>query len=107
MNDNIQFDSFIDIHGFPGVNGVLPPEPIGYRVTKAFSITPNLTLLLNGWLVDGHSVSSPLDAHSPAQVSNTALQLYLCCAIYPMNRKTISGVTFYPSKALKHDGQLA
>jgi hypothetical protein len=56
MNDNIQSISWIDNREFPGVEGVLPPGPLGYQFfiySNVISIIPNLMFLLNNWLADG------------------------------------------------------
>ena len=56
MNLNVQSISFIDNREFPGVEGVLPPGPLGYQFfiySKALSVVPNLMFLLNNWLADG------------------------------------------------------
>ena len=60
MNLDIQFVSYIDNREFPG-NDVLPLGPLGYQhliYSKAISIFPNLTFLLNNWLADGLLVIS-------------------------------------------------
>lgn len=60
MNLNLQLISFVDNREFPG-GGVLSPGPLGYQFfiySKAISIVPNLTFLLNNWLADGLLVSS-------------------------------------------------
>ena len=65
MNDNIQSDSYIDNREFPGVDGVLPPGPLGYQAlvySKPLIIIPNLMFLLNNWMADGLLVSSLFDA---------------------------------------------
>ena len=65
MNDNVQSDSYIDNREFPGVDGVLPPGPLGYQAliySKALTVIPNLMFLLNNWMADGLLVSTLLDA---------------------------------------------
>ena len=65
MNNNIQSDSYIDNRELLGVDGMLPPGPLGYQAliySKPLSIIPNLMFLLNNWLADGLMVSSSLDA---------------------------------------------
>jgi len=69
MNLNIQSISYIDNREFPGVEGVLPPGPIGYQwsiYSNVLTVVPNLMFLLNNWLADG-------------------LLLYRCYVIYAMN----------------------
>ena len=61
MNLNVQSISFIDNREFPGVEGVLPPGPLGYQFfiySKALSVIPNVMFLLNNWLADGLLVGS-------------------------------------------------
>lgn len=56
MGLNIQSLSFIDNREFPGIEGVLPPGPLGYQGLvrpMAFSIIPNLMFFLNNWLAEG------------------------------------------------------
>jgi len=60
MNLNIESISYIDNREFPGVEGVLPPGPLGYRsfiYSKALSIAPNFMFFLNNWLADAFLVS--------------------------------------------------
>ena len=48
--------SYIDNREFPGVDGVLPPGPLGYQLSiyfKAVNLISNLMVLLNNWLADG------------------------------------------------------
>jgi len=64
MNLNIESVSYIDNRDFPGVKGMLPPGPLGYRsfiYSDALSITPNVMFFLNNWLADAFLVSSSLD----------------------------------------------
>jgi len=67
MNLNVQSISFIDNREFPGVEGVLPPGPLGYQFfiySQALSVIPNVMFLLNNWLADGLLVSSVFDLTS-------------------------------------------
>ena len=60
--------SFIDNREFPGVEGLLPPGPLGYQDLirpTAITIIPNLMFFLNNWLADCLLVSSSFD-HVPA-----------------------------------------
>ena len=68
-NLNAQSVSFIDNRAFPGIEGVLPPGPLGYLWynSRVFCTVPNLMSLLNNWLADGLMVG-PL--FHPVQVSN-------------------------------------
>ena len=64
MNLNVQSISFIDNREFPGVEGVLPPGPLGYQFfiySRALSVIPNVMFLLNNWLADGLLVGSLFD----------------------------------------------
>ena len=58
---NIKSTSYIDNRDFPGVDGLLPPGPLGYEYL-IYSSTTNviavLMFLLNNWLADGLLVSS-------------------------------------------------
>ena len=57
---NIQSVSYVDNRGFPGVDGVLPPGPLGYQYlthSKAIGVVPTVMFLLNNWLADGLLVS--------------------------------------------------
>jgi len=59
-NLNIESISYIDNRNFPGVEGALPPGPLGYQWSirpTALSIVLNLMSLLNYWLADGLLVS--------------------------------------------------
>lgn len=65
MNLNIQSISYIDNREFPGVEGVLPPGPLGYQwfiYSKAITIVPNFMFLLNNWMADGFLVGSSCGA---------------------------------------------
>ena len=69
MGLNLLSISRIENRDFPGVSGVLPPGPFGYKYLiydKALSIVPNLMFQLNQWLADGLLVSIALN--SAAQV---------------------------------------
>ena len=63
---NIQSISLIDNREFPGVEGLLPPGPLGYRWlihSKALTgIIPNLMFLMGNWLADCLMVSTLFDA---------------------------------------------
>lgn len=53
---DLQSISYIDNREFPGVDGLLPPGPLGYQLfiySKAINIVPNVMVLLNNWLADG------------------------------------------------------
>ena len=57
--------SYIDNRKFPGVEGVVPPGPLGYQFftfPDACSIIPNFMFLLNGWFADGLLVHFSFDA---------------------------------------------
>jgi len=61
MNLDIESVSYIDNRDFPGVKGMLPPGPLGFRsflYADALSITPNVMFFLNNWLADAFLVSS-------------------------------------------------
>ena len=65
MNLNVQSIAFIDNREFPGIEGVVPPGPLGYQwfiYSRALSVTPNVMFLLNNWLADGLLVGSFLGA---------------------------------------------
>ena len=56
---------FIDNRKFPGVEGVLPPGPLGYQwliYSRALGIGANLMFFLNNWLADALLVSSSFGA---------------------------------------------
>lgn len=58
---DLQSISYIDNREFPGVDGLIPPGPLGYQLfiySKAINVVPNLMVLLNNWLADGLLVSS-------------------------------------------------
>ena len=64
MNLDIESVSYIDNRDFPGVEGMLPPGPLGFRsfiYSDALSITPNVMFFLNNWLADAFLVSSLFD----------------------------------------------
>jgi len=64
MTLNIESISYIDNRNFPGVEGILPPGPYGFRTSiysDALSIPPNVMFFLNNWLADGFLVSSLFD----------------------------------------------
>ena len=59
-NLNIQSISYIDNRNFPGIEGALPPGPLGYMLSinsKGIGVLPNAIFPLNGWLADGFLVS--------------------------------------------------
>ena len=66
MQLNIQSICYIDNREFSGVEGVLPPGPLGYLssiFSDALTTVPDfMFLLFNGWLADGLMVSSLSDA---------------------------------------------
>ena len=70
-NLNVQSVSFIDNREFPGVEGVLPPGPLGYLWfnSRVLCTVPNLMFLLNNWLADGLMVGSRFDV---VQLSNAS-----------------------------------
>ena len=56
--------SLVDNREFPGVEGELPPGPLGYQDLirpTAITIIPNFTFFLSNWLADGLLVSSSFD----------------------------------------------
>lgn len=58
---NIQSVSYVDNREFPGIDGVLPPGPLGYQYltrSKAIGVVPIVMFLLNNWMADGLLVSS-------------------------------------------------
>ena len=57
---DLQSISYIDNREFPGIDGLVPPGPLGYQLSiyyKAINLVPNLMVLLNNWLADGLLVS--------------------------------------------------
>lgn len=71
---HIQCNSYIDNREFPGVDGLLPPGPLGYQFltySKAINVVRTVTFILNNWLADG-------------------LLLYRCYVIYCMSYWTIA-----------------
>ena len=69
---NLQSISYIDNSQFPGVEGVIPPGPIGYQdltAPKAIAIIQNVVFILSNWLADVGSWSAfCLMPCSPARV---------------------------------------
>jgi len=64
MNLNIESISYIDNREFPGVKGMLPAGPLGFRsfiYSDALSVVPNVMFFLNNWLADAFLVSSLVD----------------------------------------------
>lgn len=62
-NLNVQSISYIDNRNFPGIEGAIPPGPLGYMMSigaKATALVPNVIFPLNGWLADGVLVSPSL-----------------------------------------------
>ena len=59
VNLNGQSLSFIDNREFPGVEGELPPGPLGYLWlnSRILCAVPDMLFLLNNWLADGLLVS--------------------------------------------------
>jgi hypothetical protein len=58
---DLQSNAYIDNREFPGIDGLVPPGPLGYQLSiyyKAIVLVPNLMVLLNSWLADGLLVSS-------------------------------------------------
>ena len=69
---NIQSISLIDNREFPGVEGVLPSGPLGYRWfihSKAIFVIQTVMFLLGGWLADCLMVSPLIDA-APTRLTN-------------------------------------
>ena len=67
MNLNLQSISYIDNREFRG-GGMLAPGPLGYQFSiysKAISVIPTITYLLNNWLADGLLVGSVSDNFIP------------------------------------------
>ena len=61
MNLEIISVSYVDDREFPGIEGFMPPGPLGYRLIASsmmLGIVPNIMLFLNNWLADGLLVSS-------------------------------------------------
>ena len=61
INLDFQSISYIDNREYPGINGLIPPGPLGYQqliVPEAISIIPNVMFALSNWLADGLLVSS-------------------------------------------------
>ena len=90
MNLNIQSISYIDNREFPGVDGVLPPGPLGYQwsiYSNVLTIVPNLMFVLNNWLADGLLVGRLFAAAftSFRHLRPLLLQLYRCYVIYAGN----------------------
>ena len=64
---NILSISYIDNRGFPGINGALPPGPLGYIFSiypKAISIARTVMFILNNWLADALLVGFPRESVS-------------------------------------------
>ena len=60
MGLNVQLISYIDRREFPGIEGGVPPGPLGYQPlirSGVLTIIPDLMFFLNGWLADGLLVS--------------------------------------------------
>jgi len=75
-NLNVQSVSFIDNREFPGVEGMLPPGPLGYLWFNSGMLctVPNLMFLLNNWLADGlmvGSLSDVIQLSNPSSSSST------------------------------------
>ena len=65
--------SYINNRGFPGVEGVLSPGPLGYQQfinPEAIAIIQNVVSNLNNWLADGFLVCSSLMPGPIIQESN-------------------------------------
>ena len=83
--------SYIDNREFPGVNGLLPPGPLGYQYftyANAINVVPTLMFLLNNWLADGLLVSLP-QAQSYGCLT-WFIKLYRCYVVYTMNYLVIA-----------------
>ena len=64
MNLNIESISYVDNREFPGIQGMIPSGPLGYRsfvYSDALSIVPNVMFFLNNWLADAFLVSPSAD----------------------------------------------
>jgi len=62
---NIRSLSYIDNREYPGVEGVVPPGPLGYQSfiwSSALSLVPSFIFASNNWLADGLLVGSLFDA---------------------------------------------
>lgn len=65
-NLDVQSISYIDNREFLGVEGALPPGPLGYQSfirPEVLSVIPSIMFLLNYWLADGLLVGSLLILH--------------------------------------------
>ena len=65
MQLDVQSISYIDNRGFPGVEGVIPPGPVGYQELiqpEPIDFVQNIVFALSNWLADGFLVSSLFDA---------------------------------------------
>jgi len=72
MNLHILSVAYIDHREYPGIEGKVPPGPLGYlRVIyyKAINLVPNAAVVLNNWLANGFLVSSLLGLRSLVQAS--------------------------------------
>ena len=77
----------IDNRNFPGVNGVLPPGPVGYglfALSNPIGIVPAVMFLLNNWLADGLLVSFAPNSDVWMPNNMVLLQLHRCSVIYAM-----------------------
>ena len=65
MQLDFQSVSYIDNREFPGVEGILPPGPIGYQwliAPEATGVIQNIAFVLGAWLADGFLVGAFFDA---------------------------------------------
>lgn len=74
MNLAYQSVAYVDNRAFPGIEGVLPPGPVAWRMVIEYSnvnnALPDVLFFLNTWLADG-------------------LLLYRCYVIYSMKKRII------------------
>ena len=79
--------TYIDNRNFPGINGVLPPGPVGYglfALSSPIGIVPTVMFLLNNWLADGLLVSFAPNSDVWMPNNMLLLQLHRCSVIYAM-----------------------
>ena len=77
--------SYIDDRELPGVEGVIPPGPLGYQSfihSDLLSAVPNATFFLNNWLADSLLVSPLSDAAFTRPVSNTSSSSSTAAILY-------------------------
>ena len=109
MSLDRQSATYVDNRNFPGIDGELPPGPLGYEVlggSDPFIIIPNLTTMLNQWLADGLLVGSV--SVSVNQISNVSssqavsLPHYLWHELldYRFSMLPVLGLCWYVSESL-------